>query len=67
MIFGLDKDQVKKLNEWKEGRNKLLYEDASGGRWTYSFTPTSLGIIFKVTDNLITENNELDLTDYDIW
>jgi len=32
---------------------------------TYSFTPTNLGVVFKVHDSVT--GKELDLTDYDSW
>lgn len=44
---------------------KHPYTGASGGSYTYSFTPTSLGTAVKVTDNLSGET--IDLTDYDSW
>lgn len=37
---------------------------ASGGRLTYSFTPTSLGLIQKVRCAC---EAEVDLTDYESW
>ncbi len=41
------------------------YEGAIGGGLTYSFTPTGLGMIVKVTCNLT--KLELDVTDYASW
>lgn len=66
-MFKLDNDDLKKISDWKASRDPMRYAGASGGRWTYSFTPTSLGTIVTVTDNLVTENNVLDLTDYVIF
>ena len=66
-MFTLNKEEREKLLEWQKSRIPEKYSGASGGRWTYTFTPTSLGTVIKVIDNLITEDNELDLTDYDIW
>lgn len=40
--------------------NDDIYCGAIGGRYTYKFTPTSLGNIVKVIDNYTKE--ELDLT-----
>lgn len=34
-----------------------------GGRWTYSFTPTSIGMIIEVTDCLTKETE--DVSDYE--
>jgi len=57
----------------KTHSNDPIYEDcwemgypymgAIGGGLTYCFTPTSLGVIFKVKFLYF----ELDLTDYDSW
>lgn len=44
---------------------KYPYSGATGGSITYSFTPTSLGIVTIVTDGLTGES--IDLTDYDSW
>jgi hypothetical protein len=50
-----------------EGGHKIPYLGAIGGAITYSFTPTSLGTVIKVTwdDGVI--NETLDLTNYDYW
>lgn len=70
--FTLDAEEQTRLHEWMAEQNKLLteqnksnYEGASGGRFTYSFTPTSLGVVTKVQDDLT--GNEIDLTDYSMW
>ena len=41
------------------------YEGCSGGAITYSFTPTSLGVAVVVRYALT--NEELNVTDYDLW
>lgn len=41
------------------------YNGAIGGSLTYHFTPTSLGVVKKITDSKT--GKELDLTDYDSW
>ena len=66
-MFSLNNSQKEKLREWMESRNLGQYEGASGGRFTFSFTPTSLGVVTEVFDNLNKENNKLDLTDYNEW
>jgi hypothetical protein len=63
-MFSLDKDQLKKLEEWMQ-THKKVYTGAIGGRYTYSFTPTSLAVIVKVKDGIT--NEEIDLTDYTGW
>ena len=64
-MFTLDADQQKKLIEWVEQLDPPLeaYAGATGGRFTYSFTPTSLGLITTVEDGL--SGQKIDLTDYD--
>jgi hypothetical protein len=42
-----------------------IYTGAIGGRFTYSFTPTSLGVVVKVRDAIT--GLEEDLTNYDHW
>jgi hypothetical protein len=63
-MFNLDEEQLKKLEKWKSKHAKV-YEGAIGGRYTYSFSPTSLGVVVKVTDDITKE--EIDLTDYLSW
>jgi hypothetical protein len=41
------------------------YGGAVGGSTTYSFTPTSLGVVVKVTDGFTGET--IDLSDYEDW
>jgi len=64
-MFTLTPEQVQRIEAWKDEHNRGKYSGAIGGRYTYSFTPTSLGVIVKVRDNLI--NEELDVTEYDEW
>jgi hypothetical protein len=45
-----------------DGR-EIPYMGAIGGGLTYSFTPTSLGTVVKVSFG----DKVLDLTDYDMW
>ena len=60
--FALTDSQEKAANTWIETRNM---EDCGpiGGRWSYRFTPTSIGMCVAVVDNATGE--ELDLADYD--
>ena len=44
---------------------EVPYTGAIGGNVIYSFTPTSLGVIFTVKETL--SGLELNLTDYDSW
>lgn len=63
-MFLLDEKQRKKLSEWMK-IHKQVYTGACGGRYTYSFTPTSLGCVTKVKDSITKE--EIDLSDYEDW
>ena len=38
---------------------------AIGGRFQFCFTPTSVGLAFKVVDTIT--NESCDATDYDTW
>lgn len=64
MNFELDYDEKQLLANWMKLR-PARNEGAIGGRYTYSFTFTSLGRITTVTDNCTKE--VLDLTPYDSW
>lgn len=69
--------ELEKLNVWKreqlekcrEKQGLSSDEDLNvgsiGGLYTYSITPTSLGTIITVTNNITEEI--LDLSDYDSW
>ena len=66
-MFSLTAEQLTKLTKWEEGLVRD-YEGAIGGALTYTFTPTSLGVITKVyylrgTD----EECHIDLSDYEEW
>jgi len=55
-----------KLQSWLENivyANGQPYEGAIGGAVTYSFTPTSIGMVVKVHAH----GHELDLSDYASW
>lgn len=67
MKFELDADQVRKLSEWMD-KKIPQYCGAIGGRFTYSFTPTSIGTVVTVTDSLAKEDDptaKLDISDFD--
>ncbi len=71
----LDEEQWAKLIVWVEKQDdkvKALHGEkpgypygASGGAYTYSFTPTNLGLVATVRNNLTHE--EIDLTNYGYW
>lgn len=75
-MFQLTKQQQLELEAWKEMQDaKVLamqregypsqehaYYGCSGGAYTYSFTPTTLGLCVEVTNSVTKES--IDLTDY---
>lgn len=63
--FGLSEEQQTKLTEWTLTKDMEAYTGAIGGRFTYSFTPTNLGTVVKVKDEL--DGTKIDLSDYDSW
>jgi len=65
MMFNLTDDQAKQVGGWgKDHGCPLKDQGAIGGALTYSFTPTSIGIVEKVSCAC---GKDLDLTDYDLW
>jgi len=73
-MFAIPEDKVEQLNKWmKEQDEKVAklqnsneaYYGAIGGDCTYCFTPTGLGIVIVVKNNVTKE--EINLTDYENW
>ncbi len=62
--FEVSKADSKKIEAWIEKQGPRTI-GTIGGRYSYCFTPTSLGVVFKVLDALT--GAELDLTDYEGW
>ena len=65
MKFELDKDEIEVARKFKKKRLKKDSTDsgAIGGRFTYCFTPTSLGMIATIVDELT--GKKKTLTDFD--
>jgi len=66
LTFTLPLDARVRIEEFKtevEKKRGSSYSGASGGETTYSFTPTSLGVITTVEHF----GEKLDLTDYASW
>lgn len=65
-MFELDEEQQEKFKEWNMSHHCELkeYSGAIGGRLTFSFTPTSLGLITKVSCGC---GEEINLTDFEEW
>lgn len=52
-LFSIDPEDVKRINDWKsqheaEKHTGNGYAGAIGGRYTYEFTPTSIGTFGKI-------------------
>lgn len=64
--FTLNTAQAKKLNAWqKKHRHPRAPQTAIGGKLTYSFTPTGVGVVMEVTCACC--GKTLDFSDYDAW
>lgn len=63
--YELYPEEEKKLLAWFRNKDMSKYQGVIGGRFTYHFTPTTLGLIVKVSDSL--DSDEIDLTDYHTW
>ena len=79
-MFIISKNQQAQIDTWKQEQNAKVAKQqegtdvarvggpnygAIGGGFTYMFTPTGLGMVIKVVNNITKE--ELDLTDYKDW
>jgi len=67
MEFKLSEKEILKYKTWLEEHNKTCSAKdvgAIGGRMTFQFTPTSLGIISQV---VCACGKEINLTDYERW
>lgn len=80
MKFELTEKQIKKYEEWKGTLPEFPTSRYTGigGEETFSFTPTSLGVIVKVTYKIpfddwdsgnlgIEKEFTIDLSEYDEW
>ena len=65
-MFTLTKEQQEKITAWllTFEPNGPGYEGAIGGALTYSFTPTSIGVVVRVKHY---KGHEIDVSDYDHW
>ena len=65
-MFNFNEDDNIKFEEWNKSHDCSLKRDsgAIGGRLTYSFTPTGLGVVKKVKCGC---GAWIDLTEYEEW
>ena len=64
-MFYVDAVQLKKINEFaSDHKCSMRYHGAIGGALTYSFTPTTLGVVVKLTCAC---GAEIDVSDYEGW
>jgi hypothetical protein len=62
MTFTIDNEDIKKISKWvKQQKKKNNHNFTLGERWSYIFTPTGLGILISIKDNLLDE--QYDITD----
>ncbi len=57
MIFEITKKMDEKIREW----DTCKAVDVSGAKFSYTFIPTSIGLVIKVRCDIC--NRELDLTE----
>lgn len=67
IAFKMSKTEETKAKAWEEIQTAKNNKQTTtiGGRFSYTFTPTSVGVAVVVRDNLL--NESLDVTDYDLW
>lgn len=67
MSFDLSGEQRKQVEEWRSLHQQecpITYGGAIGGKYTWQFTPTSLGIVIKI---VCACGGSVDVSDYDMW
>lgn len=64
--FEINNKELEKLNKWLKTKDIYKYSGTSGGRFTYSFTPTSIGTVITVSDAM-EQKDKIDITDYENW
>lgn len=60
MKFELNEKQIKKFEEWRNSKRKKTYTAAIGGAYTFSFTPTSIGVMVEASH---ADGDRIDLTE----
>ena len=69
-MFSISEEEQQAIHNWIEKHREdhkvgLFATGAIGGRWTYEFTPTGLGVITIIRCNLC--KAEKNVTDFDSW
>lgn len=79
LSYKFSEEQLDMLHQWQAEQDALWvqsqqmvdpnepsrpYYGAIGGELSYTFTPTGIGMVVKVTH---ANGAEIDLTDYDAW
>ena len=66
VMFEISESQIDKFEKWKKKMMKLNPSmPTAGERWTFCFTPTGLGTIVNVVDEVT--NEKLDLTEWEYF
>lgn len=66
MKFELNENEIKAANKFIEEKIKdEAYTGAIGGRFSYTFCVTSIGVAVTISDS-VTKTEE-NITDYDNW
>ena len=66
MKFLLEQDEADAAKKWiKEQKEKDNSNFSLGERWSYIFTPTGLGMMVSIRDNILIE--EKTVTNLDEW
>ncbi len=64
-MFTISPNEAAKIAEWESGHDcTITAMGAIGGKLTYKFTPTTLGVCSKAECAC---GAELDFTDYESW
>lgn len=65
--FELDEQEIAKFEEWQKSQEEKHpgHHTTIGGRWSFTFIPTGIGNIVKAAD--FETNEEIDLTDYELF
>lgn len=63
--FCIYKDELKGVEKFQHDHEKCFKSTAIGGQFTFSFTPTGIGIVTTIKCSICKE--EKTLTDFSLW